>query len=834
MSKNPKLSIKNKQLADSLNLGRLKNKLAKKQGKDSPEDEPKVEEGKKPDVKKTETKKPVVKKPVVKKPVVKEPPETPKEPELEIEKTQEFDIGEPEKDEPTLTFVQKEKPPLKFTHEDLKPTKGPKRKEHFSTREVKLKKPAPPPKPKEVAAKKEDLKSLEGKAPQMESTKTNTKKPLRGDKPLGKSQKGYQDLPPLRRPQQMANFDSRSRHGLISPDEGTWQRRRRKPFKQKKGFEEDKTVRPSELSVRTPISIKNLASQMKVKASELITVLFKQGLALTLNDYLDDETTIQLIGHELNCEISINTDEQDRIQITGKSLEEEINEADPKELQNRPPVIAFMGHVDHGKTSLIDAIRKSNRVAYEAGAITQHIGAFQCNTSHGPVTILDTPGHEAFSAMRNRGANVTDIVVLVVAGDEGIKEQTVEAIKHSQEANVTIIVAINKSDKDGYNPETVYRTLSEHNLIAEQWGGDTVMVNCSAKTGEGVSDLLELIALQSEVLELKANPSTRARGMVLESEVHKGMGLVATLIVQNGTLNVGDSLVFDTHYAKIKTMIDDRGNTLQHAGPSQAAEITGISGLPEAGSEFIVVKDEKEAKTIADMRQKEFQKDRFAHRKKSLQESFLSSEDDSNKKVLPLIIRADVQGSLEALKESLHKIKSDKIDLLIINDGIGEVTESDIHLAKTAGASIIGFHTRIESHAEELMKSINVEIKMPKIIYEAVDLVKAMMVERLDKVPKEEDKGKAEIRAIFKASKIGRIAGCMVTSGNIHRNHKARVIRNGKEVWKGSINSLKREKEDVKELKKDMECGIVLNGFNQIEVGDIIETFEVTYLTQSL
>lgn len=827
MSKNIKLSIKNKQLADSLNIGQLKDKLIKKQTKEKEEKEEKSKKTKlEAEKKKAAAKKAAEKK--VEKPVV--------EAKEKVEEKKPLSKPTPEVTKPTTKEVTKP-----TTKEVSKPVV----KEGFKPVVKLAPKGFVKPKPvvilrKDIVANKQDIKDLETRSPNLQTRSGTKKPPSRGHHSptprLGRNQKGFQDLPPLRRStNQPTNFDSRSRQGLTSPDEGTWQRRRRRPFKQKRTYEEDRTIRPDSLAVRLPISIKNLASAMKVKASELIKVLFKQGVALTLNDFLDDETTIQLLGHELNCEITIDTQEQERIQVTDKSLRDEISAGDSKDLKARPPVITFMGHVDHGKTSLIDAIRKSNRVAYEAGAITQHIGAFQCTTSHGPITVLDTPGHEAFSAMRNRGAVVTDIVVLVVAGDEGIKDQTIEALEHAKAAGVTIIVAINKSDKEGFNPDDVYRILADHELTPEQWGGSTVMVNCSAKTGEGVPELLELIALQSEILELNANPSFRARGTVLESEVHKGLGNVATLIVQNGTLNIGDSLVFDCQYARIKTMINDHGAIVQHATPSMPVEITGISGLPEAGSEFIVVKDEKEAKTIAEMRYKEFKKDRFAPKKKSLQDTFLSDATDQPvKKILPLILRADVQGSLEAVKQSLSKIKSDKIEVLFINEGVGEVTESDIHLAKTSGACIIGFHTRIESHAEELMKSINVTIKMPKIIYEAVDLVKELMVSKLDKLPQEEDKGKAEVKAIFKASRIGKIAGCQVISGIIKRSHKARLMRDGKEIWKGSISSLKREKNDVKELKKDMECGIVLHNFNEILVGDIIESFEVTYITQTL
>lgn len=824
MNKEIKISIKNKQLAESLNLDNLKNKLSKK--KDQPEEKP----AKKKAPAKTKAKKESEAKPVKKAAAKKE---TPKKAVSKAESVEEPKI-QPEtlKEKPKEEKLEKAVP-HKFEEKEKKP----KKLELRASRPVKIKRSS---RQELEQAQKEEQKQKEvqkEKTPTTTRTTHDESKPKFSKKPLRSTKDfkgGYQDLPPLKRGSQPAAFDSRSRQGLVNLDEGTWQRRKRKRNKAKT-IEEDYTIRPSHLKVRLPITIKALSASMKLKSSQLITFLFKQGLTITLNDYLDDETTVQLIGDEFSCKIEIDTKEQDKIQITDKTLLEEIKETEAGKLTSRPPVITFMGHVDHGKTSLIDSIRKSNRVASEAGDITQHIGAFQCTTKHGPITILDTPGHEAFSAMRNRGANVTDIVVLVVAGDEGIKDQTIEALNQAKEAKVTIIVAINKSDKENFNPEPVYRELSDHELIPEQWGGSTIMVNCSAKTGEGVSELLELIALQSEVLELKANPDYRARGTVLESEVHKGLGSIANLIVQNGTLNIGDAVVFDRYYAKIKTMINDLGKVVQHAGPSSPIEITGISGLPEAGSEFIVVASEKEAKEISEMRAIEFQENKFARRKSKLKENFLEqANEEIVKKTINIIIRADVQGSLEALKHSLEKIESEKIEVNIINEGVGEVTESDIQLARTSGASIIGFHTRIESHAEELMKSVNVTIKMPKVIYEAVDQVKELMINALDKVAQENDKGKLEVKAIFKASRIGKIAGCSVTSGQILRNHKARLIRDGEQIWKGAISSLKREKEDVKEVKKGMECGVVLDRCPDIEVGDIIETFEVTYHKQSL
>lgn len=822
MNKNSKLkpTIKNKQLADSLNLDKLKNKFKK-------QNEPKEEA--KPKKVSKETTKPKIDTPVAKEaPVVKEVKEKKEIPVAKVEEKAKVvvkpKVEVKKEEEPVIPkYVQPERPP--------RPIK--KRHELSVGRDVKIirREPAKKPEVKKEEVSKEKLNLKRDTDLEKHLTTKKDKTPFKSHRPKS----GFQDLAPLKKQNnQVTNFDSRSRHGLANVDEGNWQRRRRRPHKRSRSSVQDITIRPTELSVRLPITIKNLAAAMKIKTSQIVTILFKQGLTLTLNDYLDDETTVQLIGQEFSCEITIDTKEQDKIQVTDQSLEEEVKSSDAKEIVTRPPVIAFMGHVDHGKTSLIDNIRKSNRVAYEAGAITQHIGAFQCKTSHGPITVLDTPGHEAFSAMRNRGATVTDIVVLVVAGDEGIKDQTVEAIKHAKAAGVNIIVAINKSDKENFDPEPIYRGLADHELLSESWGGSTIMVKCSAKTGEGISELLELIALQSEILELKANPNCRARGTVLESEIHKGMGNVTTLLVQNGTLNVGDSLVFDQYYAKIKTMINDLGKTVQHAGPSMAIEITGISGLPDAGCEFIVVDSEKEAKEVSQMRYKENQANKLSIKKVSFKESFLETDYSIVRKSLNIIVRADVQGSLEALKDSLNAIKTEKIDLNIIRDGVGEVTESDIHFAKTSGATIIGFHTRLETHAEELKKQVNVTITMPKIIYEAVDYVKDLMISKLDKIEEEHDKGKAEVKAVFKASRIGKIAGCVITTGTVSRNDKARVIRDGKSIFRGAISSIKREKDDAKEVKKGMECGLVLNGFNDYLEGDIIESFGITYLTQTL
>lgn len=647
----------------------------------------------------------------------------------------------------------------------------------------------------------------------------------------GKKVKEFKDLKPATTKKQVRQFDARDRLGLSESEEDRW--RKKRPSKASK-YVEESVVRPTEITVRLPITIKDLAVEMKLKASELIQKLFMQGIIVTLNDALDDETTVQYLGSEFGCAIHVDRKEADRIQITNQSIQQEIQASSPEDLHIRPPVVAFMGHVDHGKTSLIDAIRKSNRASLEAGAITQHMGAFRCQTAVGDITVLDTPGHEAFSAMRARGAEVTDIVVLVIAGDEGIRDQTAEAIQHAKAANVTIVVALNKCDKPNFNAENVYRQLAEQDLLPEAWGGKIITVNTSAVTGEGISDLLEMLALQAEVLELKANPSSRARGTVLESELHKGLGCVATILVQNGTLRRGDAIVFERLWGRVKTMQNEFGQPVEEVGPSTPVSITGLSGLPAAGDPFIVVKNEKEARDIAETRAVGMRQLALQQKKSVTLESIMSQENKGAKKILKLIVRGDVQGSVEALKTSLYKIRSDKAEVDIIAAGVGEVSESDVQLAAASNAVILGFHTQIESHADNYIKELGVTVRLHDIIYHAIEDVKSLMLGLLDKIEEEKDTGKAEVKAVFKASQFGMIAGCQVIDGTISRNHRIRVERGDKVIWKGSIASLKRVKEDVKEVKKGFECGILLEGYNAIEVGDILQAYEITYRTQEL
>lgn len=806
MAKNLKLKIKNSQLAQALQLDKIKNKkIVEKKTPPKKSEEAPIPQAELPKEVQTplSEKEKAVTEPL---PPEKQQPEENKEPPIEKK------------------LPVEEKPP-----EEPSPPKKAGPVDDFRKPKIIRRKAAPPIKKLPVTRKDAGVKDKKP-TPAKTVAKTATDKPTAPRKPT--EFKDFRDMQKQRKLPSNTSFDTRDRMGLRESEDGRWRKRRN--FKKGKTQREDLTIRPKTLHLRLPISVKDLATEMKLKASQLISKLFMQGLAVTINDYLDDETTIQLLGHEFNCEITIDTTEEERIKITAKTVKEEITETDPTLLQLRPPVVTFMGHVDHGKTSLIDAIRKTSLAKGEAGAITQHIGAFKCHSEIGEVTILDTPGHEAFSAMRERGADVTDLVILVIAGDEGMRDQTIEAMNQAKAANVPMLVAINKCDKPGFDQENIYRQLSEHELLPEAWGGTTITVNCSATTGEGVKTLLEMLSLQSEILELKSNPNSRARGSVIESAMHKGLGAVATVLVQNGTLKLGDNVVFNFTYAKVKNMHDEHGKELQKADSSTPVKITGLSGLPEAGNEFIVVENEREAREIATAREEEHKHKMLQKSKRGLEGLLESKAEEEEKKVLHVLIRADVQGSLEALKQSLQKIKSDKCDLNIVSEEVGQISESDVNLAAASGATIVGFHTKVESHAEGLINEKKVIVKLHNIIYHAVDDVKDLMRSLLDKIPQENEMGAAEIKAIFKSSQLGQIPGCQVVEGIIKRSHRARLVRDGEILWKGSINSLKRVKEDVREVTKGLECGIILQGFSNYQIGDRIESYEITYLEQEL
>ncbi|TAN62151.1 translation initiation factor IF-2, partial [bacterium] len=495
------------------------------------------------------------------------------------------------------------------------------------------------------------------------------------------------------------------------------------------------------------------------------------------------------------------------------------------ELAPRAPVVTVMGHVDHGKTSLLDAIRKTNVAGDEAGGITQHIGAYHVHLDKGDVTFLDTPGHEAFTAMRARGAKATDIVVLVVAADDGVMPQTIEAINHARAANVPIIVAINKVDLPQADSTRVKNELSGHGLQSEDWGGDTIFVEVSAKKGLHIKELLEMILLQAEVLELKASPSATARGLIVEAKLDKGRGPVATVLIQNGTLKVGDPFVTGMHSGRVRAMISDWGKRIEEAGPSMPIEILGLSGVPQAGDAFVVVKDEVTAKQIASIRQKKsLEKDRLKTAKVSLEDLY----DKINKgevKELNLIIKADVNGSLEALTETLGKISSEAVKLKIIHSGVGGISEGDVMLAAASNAIIIGFNVRPEAKAQTLAETESVDLRLYTIIYNLADDIKNAMEGLLSPVVREEISGHAEIRDVFRLSKVGIVAGCYVTDGKAVRGAKVRLVRDNVVIYDGKLSSLKRFKEDVKEVAAGYECGMSIEGYNDIKAGDVIEMY---------
>ncbi len=506
----------------------------------------------------------------------------------------------------------------------------------------------------------------------------------------------------------------------------------------------------------------------------------------------------------------------------------------PESLIHRAPVVTVMGHVDHGKTSLLDAIRKTNVTSNEAGGITQHIGAYSVKVDDSMVTFLDTPGHEAFTEMRARGASITDIVVLVVAADDGVMPQTVEAINHAKAANVPIIVAINKIDKPGANPAKIKNSLMEFGLVSEDLGGTTLYANVSAKTGQGLKELLELIILQSEILELKANPDKLARGTVIEAKLDKGRGPVATVLIQSGTLHVNDSAVCGLYYVKVRAMADYKGAKIEKAGPSTPIELFGLGGVPSPGDNFIALKDEKEAKRISLERQLKYREVELSSTAKTTLEGLYLKIKSGGIKELRLIVKTDVSGSMEALIQSFNKLSTPKVKVNVIHSGASAITESDVMLAKATNSIIIAFNVRPEPKALILSENEGIEIRYYNIIYDAVKDIKDAMEGLLAPVEKEKITGKAEVRDVFSVPKVGTVAGSFILSGTIKRSSNARLLRDNVVIYTGRINSLKRFKEDVKEVQANFECGILLENFNDIKAGDIIEAYEIEYIKQTL
>lgn len=573
------------------------------------------------------------------------------------------------------------------------------------------------------------------------------------------------------------------------------------------------------IKIPTKITVKNLAEKLEKQSSEIVKLLMKKGIMATINEEVDFKTATEIAEN-----FDILVEQEEEVDILEEVFAEDMD--DEKDLVERPPVVVVMGHVDHGKTSLLDVIRHSSVTTSEAGGITQHIGAYTVQINGKNISFLDTPGHEAFTAMRMRGAQVTDIAILVVAADDGVMPQTVEAINHAKAANVDIIVAINKIDKPGANPDRVKQELSEYGLLTEDWGGQTICVPVSALKKQGIDTLLEMVLLVAEIKELRANPNKPARGTIIEAQLDKGRGPVATVLVQSGTLKVGDPIVVGTTFGKIRAMTDDKGKKVKKAGPSTPVEILGLSEVPFAGDAFYVAKSEKQARQLSEAVIAKGRVDmiKFTPNKVSLDDLFTQIQ-AGNVKDLNIVVKADVQGSVEALKQSLEKLSNEEVRIRTIHGGVGAITESDVMLAATSGAIIIGFNVRPEASAKSFAEEQKVDIRLYRIIYNAIEDIEAAMKGMLEPIYKEKVIGHAEIRQTFKASNVGTIGGSYVLDGKFERNCKVRILRNNIVVYEGELESLKRFKDDVKEVKEGYECGLLFNKYNDIKVGDQVEAF---------
>ncbi len=576
-------------------------------------------------------------------------------------------------------------------------------------------------------------------------------------------------------------------------------------------------------TIRLPesVSVRELAYMLEDDEEAIQELLKSKGIAVSLTQILPYDVA-KMVCEEYGFEVVPESEE-----------EVELEEKEEEGLLPRPPVVTVMGHVDHGKTTLLDYIRKTNVAAREAGGITQHIGAYKIKLDEGEITFIDTPGHHAFTTMRARGAQVTDIVVLVVAADDGVMPQTVEAINHAKAAGVPIIVAINKIDKPDANPERVKQELAKYGLVPEEWGGDTIMVEISAKTGQNVDELLEMILLQAEMLELKANPNKKARGTVLESKLDPKRGPVATLLVQDGTLRVGDAIVAGLHWGKVRAMMNEWGERLKEAGPSTPVEVLGLSDVPLAGEPFFVVENEKKAREISEAR-KERAKELAAERPRLSLEELMKKLAEGETKELRIVLKADVQGSLEAVRDAIEKLSTDEVGVKVVHYGVGAITETDVMLASASGAIILGFNVRPDSQAKKVAEREKVEIRTYRVIYELLDDVKKAMAGLLEPEYEEVVIGRAEVRQVFSIPKVGKVAGCYVIDGKITRNAKIRVIRDGVIVYEGKLSSLKRFKDDVKEVAAGYECGMGIEGFQDIKENDIIEAYEVKEIQREL
>ncbi len=628
--------------------------------------------------------------------------------------------------------------------------------------------------------------------------------------------------------------DSTTRQELHAPKRRKDKSRRqplRKPgnissqFADQHAFEKPTEPVVHEVQIPETITVGDLAQSMSIKAGEVIKAMMSMGSMVTINQILDQDTAILLVEEMGHIAKAADADDPEALLV-------EVD--DSSEHVGRPPVVTVMGHVDHGKTSLLDYLRKAKVADGEAGGITQHIGAYKVRVNDHEICFLDTPGHEAFSAMRARGAKATDLVILVVAADDGVKPQTIEAITHAKAAGVPIIVAINKIDKEQADPERVKQELSNHEVISEAWGGDVLMNEVSALTGQGIDELLESVLLQAEVADLKARPTGNATGLVVEARLDKGRGPVATVLIQQGLLKQGDIILAGRESGRVRVLTDDQGKKVNQAGPSTPVEIQGLAGVPIAGDDLIVVGDERKAREIAMKRQGRSKEVKLAQQQKAKLESMFNRMEEGDVKSLNVLVKADVQGSVEALRDSLEKLSVDEVTVDVIHSMVGGINESDANLALAADALIIGFNVRADATARKLIENEGVSVHYHNVIYDVVDTIKAAMTGMLSLISKEEHVGLVEVRDIFKAPKIGAIAGCFVTEGVVKRNLPVRILRENIVIFEGAIDSLRRFKDDVAEVKNGYECGIGIKDYNDIKIGDQIEVFEVTQTAQEL
>ncbi|HUE90630.1 translation initiation factor IF-2 [Pseudomonas sp.] len=581
-----------------------------------------------------------------------------------------------------------------------------------------------------------------------------------------------------------------------------------------------------DVAIGETITVGDLAQQMSVKAAEVIKFMFKMGTPVTINQVLDQETA-QLIAEELGHKVKL---------VSDNALEEQLAESLKFEGEAiaRAPVVTVMGHVDHGKTSLLDYIRRAKVAAGEAGGITQHIGAYHVETERGMVTFLDTPGHAAFTAMRARGAKATDIVILVVAADDGVMPQTIEAVQHAKAAGVPLVVAVNKIDKPGADLDRIRSELSVHGVTSEEWGGETPFVSVSAKVGTGVDELLEAVLLQAEILELKATPSAPGRGVVVESRLDKGRGPVATVLVQDGTLRQGDMVLIGSNFGRIRAMLDENGRPIKEAGPSIPVEILGLDGTPDAGDDMSVLTDEKKAREVALFRQGKFREVKLARAHAGKLENIFENMGQEEKKTLNIVLKSDVRGSLEALQGSLGGLGNDEVQVRVVGGGVGGITESDANLALASNAVLFGFNVRADAGARKIVEQEGLDMRYYNVIYDIIEDVKKALTGMLGSDVRENILGIAEVRDVFRSPKFGAIAGCMVVEGTVHRNRPIRVLRDDVVIFEGELESLRRFKDDASEVRNGMECGIGVKSYNDVKVGDKIEVFEKVQVARSL